>query len=157
MGHSRPLFLYFHLSMQLTVDNVQYKFLLMTGFELQTSGIGSNGSINWATTTAWWDCILQFLFSRHQWLDYWLTILKVNTCHTEEKCSHSNILANRWKYFLKSFFLKKEWANSGLFSCIFAFSNSFYSKYVCEKMSIQNTVPGFKLTTFGTWVSSHNH
>ena len=25
------------------------------------------------------------------------------------------------------------------------------------KMSIQYTVPGFKLTTFGTWVSFHNH
>ena len=27
----------------------------------------------------------------------------------------------------------------------------------CEKMSIQYTVPEFELTTFGTWVSSHNH
>ena len=27
----------------------------------------------------------------------------------------------------------------------------------CEKMSIQYTVPGFELTTFGIWVSSHNH
>ena len=25
------------------------------------------------------------------------------------------------------------------------------------KMSIQYTVPGLELTTFGTWVSSHNH
>ena len=24
-------------------------------------------------------------------------------------------------------------------------------------MSIQYTVPGYELTTFGTWVSSHNH
>ena len=30
---------------------VQYK-LPMTGFELQTSGVGSNRSANWATTTA---------------------------------------------------------------------------------------------------------
>ena len=27
----------------------------------------------------------------------------------------------------------------------------------CEIMSIQYTVPGFELTTFGTRVSSHNH
>ena len=32
MGHSRPLFLYFRLFIQLTVD-VHYKFLPMTGFE----------------------------------------------------------------------------------------------------------------------------
>ena len=37
--------------MQLTV-NVQLKFLLMTEFEPRTSGIGSNHSTNWATTTA---------------------------------------------------------------------------------------------------------
>ena len=37
MGHSRPLFLYFRLFK--TVDNVQYEFLLMTGFELRTSGL----------------------------------------------------------------------------------------------------------------------
>ena len=38
-------------SIHLTVK-VQYKFLPMTGFEPQTSGIGSNHSTNWATTTA---------------------------------------------------------------------------------------------------------
>ena len=38
--------------MQLTVYNVQYKFFLMTGFEQWTSGIGSDRSTNWATTTA---------------------------------------------------------------------------------------------------------
>ena len=31
------------------------------------------------------------------------------------------------------------------------------TKYKCEKMSIQYTVLGFKLMTFGTRVSSHNH
>ena len=45
MGHSRPLFLYFRLLIQLKV-NVQYKFSLMIGFELQTSGIGSDWSTN---------------------------------------------------------------------------------------------------------------
>ena len=38
-------------SIQLTA-NVQYKFLPMTWFEPQTSGIGSNRSTNWATTAA---------------------------------------------------------------------------------------------------------
>ena len=43
--------LFSSFSIQLTV-NVQYKFLLMTGFEPQISGIGSKHSTNWATTTA---------------------------------------------------------------------------------------------------------
>ena len=52
MGHSRPLFSLFS-SFQYTVDRKQLfninKFLLMTGFEPQTSGIGSDRSTNWAT------------------------------------------------------------------------------------------------------------
>ena len=54
MGHSWPLFLYFRLFN--TVDskqvNVQNKSLPMTGFKPRTSGIRSNRSTNWATTTA---------------------------------------------------------------------------------------------------------
>ena len=45
---SWPLFLYFRLSIAQLVD----KILLMSGFELQISGGGSNRSTNWATTTA---------------------------------------------------------------------------------------------------------
>ena len=45
MGHPRPLFLYFCL-LKYTVDSKQMfninKFLPMTGFELRTSGIGTN-------------------------------------------------------------------------------------------------------------------
>ena len=48
MGHPRPLFLF--SSFQYTVDSKQMfnidKNLPMTGFELQTSGIGSNRSTN---------------------------------------------------------------------------------------------------------------
>ena len=46
MGHSRPLFLYFRLLN--TVDSEQYsiKTLLMMGFELPTSGVGSNWFAN---------------------------------------------------------------------------------------------------------------
>ena len=52
MGHSRPLFC---LS---TVNSkyVHYKISPMTGFEPWTSGIGSNRSTNWATTTAHYIC-----------------------------------------------------------------------------------------------------
>ena len=52
MGHSRPLFIYFRLFN--TVDNKQMlnKILPMTGVELQNSGIKSNRSTNWATTTS---------------------------------------------------------------------------------------------------------
>ena len=52
MGLSQPLFLYFRLFNAVDSKNVQYKILSMTGFESQTSGIGSNCSTNWATTTA---------------------------------------------------------------------------------------------------------
>ena len=45
------VFFTFVFSIQLTV-NVQYKFLLMTGFELRNSGFGSDRSTNWATITA---------------------------------------------------------------------------------------------------------
>ena len=49
MGHSRPRFRLFS-SFQYTVDSKQmfnlYKFFPMTGFEPQTSGIGSDRSTN---------------------------------------------------------------------------------------------------------------
>ena len=49
---SRSLFFFiFVFSIQLTV-NMQYNFLPMTGFEPRTSGVGSNRSTNWVTTTA---------------------------------------------------------------------------------------------------------
>ena len=44
-------FFIFVFSIQLT-EKHQYKFLPMTRFELRTSGVGSNRSTNWATTTA---------------------------------------------------------------------------------------------------------
>ena len=46
------LFFFFFYFCLFTVNskNLQYKILLMTGFEPQTSGIGSNCSVNWATT-----------------------------------------------------------------------------------------------------------
>ena len=48
---SRSLFLYFRLFN--TVDSkCSILFLLMTGFELRTTGIGSNRCTNWASTTA---------------------------------------------------------------------------------------------------------
>ena len=65
---------------------------------------------------------------------------------------------SRSKPFLL-FFLKK-WANPGLFSFIFGHLKQTLQNFTtnrCEKISIQYTVPGFEHTTFGTWVSSHNH
>ena len=55
MGHSRPLFLIFVFSIQLTEGkqlNARCKSLTITGFELGTSGVRSDCSTNWATTTA---------------------------------------------------------------------------------------------------------
>ena len=48
MRHSRPLFLYFRLFN--TVDSIPIGKI--AGFELQTPGVGSNWSTNWATTIA---------------------------------------------------------------------------------------------------------
>ena len=52
VGHSRPLFIYFCLFN--TADNKQMfnKILPMTGVEPWTSGIKSDRSTNWATTTS---------------------------------------------------------------------------------------------------------
>ena len=47
-------------------------------------------------------------------------------------------------------------ASSRLFSS-FQINITILTTNICEKMSIQSTVLGFKLTTFGTRVSSHNH
>ena len=52
VGHSQPLFIYFRLFN--TVDNKQMfnKILPMSGVEPRTSGIESDRSTNWATTTS---------------------------------------------------------------------------------------------------------
>ena len=52
MGHPRPLFSLFSSFQNTNVSKQMFninKFLLMTGFEPRTSGIGSNHSSNWAT------------------------------------------------------------------------------------------------------------
>ena len=51
MGHSRPLFLYCCLFCIFIVQLVD-KILPMTGFKPRISGIGSDYSTNWATSTA---------------------------------------------------------------------------------------------------------
>ena len=45
MGHSRPFFFIFIFSIQLTAK-IHFKFLQMTGFELQTFGVGRDHSTN---------------------------------------------------------------------------------------------------------------
>ena len=58
-----------------------------------------------------------------------------------------------------SFF--KKWANPGLFIIYFRSFQTYiitiFTTNICENMSIQCRVPGFEPTTFGKWVSSHNH
>ena len=53
-----------------------------------------------------------------------------------------------------------KWASPGLFYVYFrSFQTNIaiFTTNICEKMSIQYTVPGFEPTTFGARVSSHNH
>ena len=57
------------------------------------------------------------------------------------------------------FFLKK-WAIPCLFSFIFGHFKQalqFFTTNRCKKISIQYTAPGFKPTTFWTWVITHKH
>ena len=61
--------LIFVFSIQLKVNNVQYKCLPMTGFKLRTSGIGSDRSTNWATTTA------QSLHCYKLWVCRWHNVI----------------------------------------------------------------------------------
>ena len=55
--------------------------------------------------------------------------------------------------FQKQMFFKENWANPGLFSFIFGLFKQtlqIFTTNICEKMSIQYTVPGFEPKTFGT-------
>ena len=52
MGHSRPLFLYFRLFNTADSKQCSIKISPMTGFELRTSGVGSDHSTNCATSTS---------------------------------------------------------------------------------------------------------
>ena len=46
MGHSRPLFLYFSVFNKVDSKHYSIKTLLVSGIELQTSGVVSNRSAN---------------------------------------------------------------------------------------------------------------
>ena len=70
------------------------------------------------------------------------------------------LLQSDWSNILVIFFFFLNGPTPASFSFIFIFSNThykFYNKYICEKMSIQYRVWGFKQTTFRTQVSSYNH
>ena len=64
-------------------------------------------------------------------------------------------------FFLFQVFLKKNnWQTQPLYYLFLSFQTNITiltTNMYMWKMSIQNAVPGFELTTFGTWVSSHNH
>ena len=67
----------------------------------------------------------------------------------------------RWKNIsFLCFFFKNGPTPSSFIVCFRSFQTNiitYFTTNICEKMSIQNTVPGFEPTSFGTWVSSHNH
>ena len=86
---------------------------------------------------------------------YTSTYIMTHLQHAE----HQNCRTGAQALQGKGVFLKK-WTNPGLF---FVYFRSFqtnikmFTTNICEKISIQYTVPGFEPTTFGMWVSSHNH
>ena len=60
---------------------------------------------------------------------------------------------NNERILFVCFFLKKNWPTPASFSFIFGLFKQtlqFFTTNICEKMSIQFTVPGFKPTTFST-------
>ena len=68
-------------------------------------------------------------------------------------CSLSFFLGVFVGFFKK---MGQPWPLLSLIFSLFKHQYNFCNKYMW-KMSIQYAVPGFKHTTFGTWVSSHNH
>ena len=75
------------------------KFLPMTGFEPRTSGIGSDHSTNWATTTA---PISQQIFVQYNWVQ-WRELYKR---YNASECKTSNVqfsLVNTDRLSYKSF------------------------------------------------------
>ena len=66
MGDSRPLILYFRLfnAVDRITNMFDIKVLPMTGFEPRTSGVGSDCSTNWVTTTARLSLCFLATFSR---------------------------------------------------------------------------------------------
>ena len=96
-------------------------------------------------------------FWKDQLVALFLTWLEIRKKNLDNSKNDEN---NKWDSMALNSFLTK-WANPSLVYCLFSvFSNKhpykFYNKLMW-KMCIQYTVPGFKPTTFGTWVSSHYH
>ena len=67
-------------------------------------------------------------------------------------CRSRWILLTLWHYI---FVFLKNGPTPASFSFIFVFSNTL--QILQQKMSIKYMIQWFKLTTFGTWVSSQNH
>ena len=72
----------FVFSIQLTVNNVQYKCLPMNGFEPRTCGIGSDRSTNWASTTAPSCCYLFMVIPTLRHLPAAWMVLRAQWHHT---------------------------------------------------------------------------
>ena len=93
MGHSSASFSFiFVFSIQLTVNNVQYKRLPMTGFKPQTSGIGSNSFTNWATNTALIEiivCIIIFDQSNFPKSDWPNLLIRHHLWYHSKYCKHT--------------------------------------------------------------------
>ena len=67
--------------------------------------------------------------------------------HREDRsCNHKRTVFIIERFSLgKRSFLK----NGPTPASFFQTQDKFYNKYICEKMSLQYTVPGFEPTTFG--------
>ena len=98
----------------------------------------------WLDTACW--RMREHCRSNRKW---WPKVESFSVSRSTERCRSTEI----WKKI-------KNVPTRPLFRLFSVFSNkhhyNFYKKYMW-KMSIQYTVLEFEPTTFGTWVSSHNH
>ena len=108
MGHSRPRFLYFCLFN--TVDSkqiiVRYKSLLMTGFEPLTSGVESDCSTDWVTTTVFvWPCSSLMLAYSTSLYEHYVNIFLFSNIVSPSLCyTISRSLINLFSSLSLSFF-----------------------------------------------------
>ena len=128
MGFDRPLFSSsFAISLLMTVNYCCSMQLPMAGFEPESSDVGSDSSANCATTAGQTQNVCTHFIG--------LPIQAVRSC---------------------SFKMGQPRPRFRLFWSFQTNMITIFAANICEKMSIQYTVPGFEPTTFRMWVSSHN-
>ena len=105
------------------------------------------------------NCFLQKIILQWNKPSRELLFIKVGLTKTS-KGFRSMLLGFNETKTCRIIFFKKYGPTPASFSFIFDLFKQtlqIFTTNICDKMSITYMVPGFEPTTFGTWVSSHNH